>query len=72
MPPDPHDGRDAGRRAQNDAFGALGLLMSGVLVWGGAGWLVSRWLGSPVFTMAGLLLGTGSALYLVWFRYGRS
>ena len=63
--------RDADRRANNDAWAASGLLMSGVVVWGGAGYLVSEWLGNQLFTMVGLLTGTGTALYGIWFRYGR-
>lgn len=64
-------GRRVERQAQDDAWAATGLLISGVAVWGGAGWLVARWLDNQVFTMIGLLLGTGTALYAIWFRYGR-
>ena len=59
-------------QASNDAWGAFGLMVSGVVVWGGAGYLVSRWTGHQLFTMVGLLVGMGTALYGVWFRYGRS
>jgi hypothetical protein len=65
-------GREADRKAQHDAWAASGLLMSGVTVWGGAGYLVSTWLDNQVFVMIGLLLGTTTALYGIWFRYGRS
>lgn len=65
-------GRGEGRRAQDDGWGAFGLLVAGVAVWGGAGYLVSRWLDNQLFVMLGLLLGMGTALYGVWFRYGRS
>jgi F0F1-type ATP synthase assembly protein I len=77
-PPDADlDGPDgpakrAARKEANDAWAATSLLISGVLVWGGAGYLVSLWLGSPLFTMVGLLVGTTAALYGIWFRYGRS
>jgi F0F1-type ATP synthase assembly protein I len=64
--------RRAGRQASDDAWGAFGLMVSGVVVWGGAGYLVSRWTHHQIFTMVGLLLGMGTALYGVWFRYGRS
>ena len=64
--------RRAERQAQDDAWAASGLLISGVAVWGGAGYLVSRWLDNQVFVMIGLLLGTATALYGIWFRYGRS
>ena len=80
-PPDPESGRTPGpdhssrrveRQAQDDAWGATGLLISGVAVWGGAGYLVSAWLHNQVFVMVGILLGTATALYGIWFRYGRS
>ncbi|MCU1593284.1 MAG: hypothetical protein JWO12_676 [Frankiales bacterium] len=64
--------RSAERKAQDDAWAASGLLMAGVVVWGGAGYLVSEWLDNQLFVMVGLLLGTGTALYGIWFRYGRS
>ncbi|MGZ6791555.1 MAG: hypothetical protein ACXVFV_01290, partial [Mycobacteriales bacterium] len=64
--------RSADRKAQNDAWAATGLLLSGVVVWGGVGYLLSAWLHNQLFVMLGLLLGTGTALYGIWFRYGRS
>jgi ATP synthase protein I len=70
MPPDPSDG--SGRKGESDAWGAFGLMVSGVAVWGGVGWLLSEWLDNRIFLMLGLLLGMAGALYLVWFRYGRS
>ena len=76
--PDPVDkagdeaSRSAARRESDDAWAATSLLISGVAVWGTAGYFVSRWLDSPLFIMAGLLLGTATALYGIWFRYGRS
>jgi ATP synthase protein I len=81
MPTDPYggppedaddEGRRAGRQAANDAWSAFGLMLSGVIVWGGAGYLVARWTGHQLFTMVGLLVGMATALYGVWFRYGRS
>ena len=72
QPPADDAERSAARRESNDAWAATSMLLSGVVVWGGIGYLVSLWLGSPLFTMAGLLLGTATALYGIWFRYGRS
>ena len=73
MPPDTPDDSSGEfrRKGEADAYGALGLVISGVLVWGGVGYLVGRWLDNQVFVMLGLLLGMGAGLYLVWFRYGR-
>ncbi len=81
MPTDPYgtaagdpddDERRAERQAANDAWSAFGLMLSGVIIWGGAGYLVASWTGHDIFTMLGLLLGTATALYGIWFRYGRS
>lgn len=59
------------RKGEADAYGALGLVISGVLVWGGVGFIVGRALDNRLFVMLGLLLGMAGGLYLVWFRYGR-
>lgn len=73
MPPTSPDdeSRDAGRKGEADAYGALGLVISGVLVWGGVGYLLSERFDNTAFVLFGLLLGMGAGLYLVWFRYGR-
>jgi F0F1-type ATP synthase assembly protein I len=69
MTPDPSDDS---RREQANAWNAVSLMMAGVFVWGGLGWLVAEWLDNRIFLMLGLLLGMGAALYLVWVRYGRA
>lgn len=72
MTPD-RSGESAGaRRQEHDAWGAFGLVVSGVLVWGAVGALVGHWVGSDLPVAAGLLVGMTAGLYLVWFRYGRS
>jgi ATP synthase protein I len=60
------------RRSEADAWGAFGLVVSGVVVWGGAGWFVSERTGSDLPLLVGLLVGMSAGLYLVWFRYGRA
>jgi ATP synthase protein I len=60
-------------RGEDNAFWTiLGYMISGLLIWGGIGWGLDKWLGSEYFLMGGLLLGMGSALYLIWLRFGRS
>ncbi|HEU0102685.1 MAG TPA: hypothetical protein VFR07_10230 [Mycobacteriales bacterium] len=61
-----------GRAHEQDAWGAFGLVISGVCVWGGVGALVGAALDSRLPVMIGLLLGMSAGLYLVWFRYGRA
>jgi F0F1-type ATP synthase assembly protein I len=74
MPPTLPDAEpgDFRRKGEADAYGALGLVISGVLVWGGVGYLLSERFDNQLFVLVGLLLGMGGGLYLVWFRYGRS
>lgn len=48
-------------------------LLSGLLFWGGVGWLVDLWLGKDaVFLPIGLLLGIVAAMYLVVVKINRS
>ena len=70
--PDRESEKRAARKESDDAWAATSLLISGVAVWGGAGYLLGRWLDTPLLTMVGLLVGTATALYGIWFRYGRS
>lgn len=63
---------DAGRQGSADAWGAFGLVVAGVLVWGGVGALLGAWLDSKIPVLVGLLVGMSAGLYLVWFRYGRA
>lgn len=68
----PAGGRSAGARASDDAWSATSLMLSGLIVWGGAGWLVGRWLDATWPIPVGILVGMAGALYLVWVRYGRA
>ena len=74
MPPERTDDPSgvSGRRGDQDAWGAFGLVVSGVLVWGGVGGLLGAWLDSSIPVLIGLLVGMAGGLYLVWFRYGRT
>ena len=74
MPPDPDDdsSEQARRGGEADAWNAISLIVSGMLVWGGIGWLLSRWLDNRVPLALGLVLGTAAGTALVWLRYGRS
>lgn len=45
-------------------------LISGPVLFGGAGWGLDRWLGTGFFIVIGLLAGMAMSLYVVWLRYG--
>jgi len=47
-----------------------GTMLSGIIVWGGVGWLLDRWLETRFFTLVGVLLGLTVAIYLVVVKYG--
>ena len=44
-------------------------MLSGLIVWGGAGLALDRWLGTNFLVLIGALLGLGVAIYLVVMKY---
>jgi hypothetical protein len=57
------------KRPSGDPWVAFGYLVSGPLVYGGAGWLLDRWLGTSFLLPVGMLFGIGLAMYLVFKLY---
>jgi F0F1-type ATP synthase assembly protein I len=58
-----------GRTSDDAAWASVSHLAAGILVYGGLGWLVGRWLGHPgPFAAAGVLLGVGLALFMLFRR----
>jgi ATP synthase protein I len=54
-----------------DPWSAMSVIISGVLLWGGIGWAVSRWLNSQAWMGAGVVIGGVLGVLLVYLRYGR-
>lgn len=73
MPPEPPDDTSEGfrRKGEADAWNAVSLILSGMIVWGAVGWLLGTWLDSQWPLAVGLVLGTAAGTALVWLRYGR-
>lgn len=70
MDKDTRTGADS--RTSNPGLTITSLLLSGMLFYGGLGWLVDRWVGTTgVFLPIGIVLGLVGALYLVYVRFGR-
>jgi F0F1-type ATP synthase assembly protein I len=47
-------------------------LIAALVIWGGVGWLVDRWLGSgPWLTILGALVGYAAGFQLIWLRSQR-
>lgn len=64
----PPDGAE--RNLSDAAWSIPSYLLSGMLVYGGIGWLVDRWTGQdPLFLMIGLLGGLAIGFLLIWYRY---
>jgi len=53
-------------RRSEDPWVAFGAIVAGVLLYGMAGWLLDRWLGTSFLVVVGILLGAGLGLYRVW------
>src|SRR4051812_50010419 len=49
-------------------YAVIGTMISGMAVWGGAGWLLDRWLDTRVFAPVGIILGMAVGLYPVVAR----
>ncbi|GIE93837.1 hypothetical protein Ari01nite_13020 [Paractinoplanes rishiriensis] len=50
---------------------AVSYLIGGMLVWGGIGWLVDKWLGTEGIAMGiGAVVGGAAGVYLIARRFG--
>jgi ATP synthase protein I len=67
----PADGKGPGGSGSEMAWTIIGLLLSGVLAWGGIGWLIDRWAGTKLFLPIGIVVGAIGAFYLIYKRYGQ-
>jgi F0F1-type ATP synthase assembly protein I len=63
-PPPPNNSADGWR--------VLSYLIGGVVVYGGIGFGLDRWLGTQFLLPVGIVLGAGLTILLLHFRYGRS
>src|SRR5438105_3629077 len=59
-----------GGSGADTGWSIIGTMLSGMAVWGGAGWLLDRWLDTKVFVPVGILLGMAVAIYVVVVKYG--
>jgi ATP synthase protein I len=54
------------------AWSIIATLFSGILAWGGIGWLLDSLVGTTkVFLPIGMVVGIAGSIYLVYLRYGR-
>ena len=59
-------------RGVGTAWALTGTLAAGILVWGGVGYLLDRWVGfHDLFLPIGMLTGVCTSIYMVYVRYVR-
>jgi F0F1-type ATP synthase assembly protein I len=56
--------------AQSLATSVTAYLISGPVIFGGAGRVLDNWLGTRFLVVIGLLGGMALSLYVIWLRYG--
>lgn len=62
-----------GQGAQTSiATDVIAYLISGPLLFGGAGLALDHWLDITFFVVIGLLAGMALSMYVIWLRYGTS
>lgn len=54
-----------------DAYVVISYLLSGVILYGGLGWLLDWWLGTRGFVALGIVVGAAAGVWVVWLRYSR-
>lgn len=54
-----------------DGWAVLSYLLTGILLWGGLGWLGDELLGITFLLPVGMVLGFALAIYTIYVRYGR-
>lgn len=62
---------DDGQDFANAAWSIPSYLLAGMAIYGGAGWLLDRWLDMSAFFPIGIVVGIVLAVYLVYRKYGR-
>jgi F0F1-type ATP synthase assembly protein I len=67
--PRPEKPADSQPSGADVGWGITGTMLSGIVVWGGVGLALDRWLGTRFFVLIGVLLGLGVAIYLVVVKY---
>src|SRR3954449_9054465 len=59
-----------GGSGADTGWAIIGTMLSGMAVWGGAGWLLDWWLDIKVFLPVGIILGMAVSIYMVVVKYG--
>ncbi|CAM3359347.1 AtpZ/AtpI family protein [Stackebrandtia soli] len=65
--------KPSGASGADQGWAVISYLLAGMILWGGAGWLLDEWLGIPkhLGTFFGSVLGAAAGLYLVVKKFGQ-
>jgi ATP synthase protein I len=63
---------DADDNPKGDPWHAFGYVVSGVGVYGLAGWGLDRWLGTTFLVAIGILVGAGFGIYMTYARFNKA
>jgi ATP synthase protein I len=55
-----------------DGWRILSYLIGGILIYGGLGFGLDRWLGTQFLLPVGIVIGAGLTILMLHYRYGRS
>ena len=70
-PQHPGDEHRPPARSSDDPYAIIAHLLAGMLLYGGIGWGLDRWLGTSFLVPVGLIVGAGLAIWVVVVRAGR-
>ncbi len=65
-------GQEPAPPREQDGWRILSYMLGGMILYGGLGWLVSRWTGIAVLFPVGMILGIGLSIAMIVFRVTRS
>jgi len=57
--------------SSNAGWTIFSYLISGMVFYGGLGWLISRWTNLTLIFPIGMLVGLGVGVFAVIYKYGR-
>lgn len=60
-----------GGNSSNAGWTIFSYLISGMIFYGGLGWLISRWTHIAAIFPVGMLVGLGVGVFAVIYKYGR-
>lgn len=68
MAPEPAP-REPDDTPRGDPWSAFGYIVAGVVLYGGVGWLLDRWLDTRFLVAVGILIGAALGTYQTWMRF---